>query len=86
MNWEVALTRRAQRELNRLDQVTQARIVRGLRALETGGAVDIKHLSGSRNRRRMRVGDWRVILEFDRRARQIAVVRIIRRDEAYRRR
>ena len=86
MNWEITFSPRAERQFDRLDRTTQARIGRRIDALETGGQVDVKHLSGSRNRRRMRVGDWRVILEFDRRARHILVVSISRRDEAYRRR
>ena len=86
MNWEITFSTRAGRQFDRLDRTTQARIGRRFDILESGGQVDLMHLRGHRNRRRMRVGEWRVILEFDRRTRHILVVSIGRRDRAYRRR
>ena len=85
MNWEITFTARADRQFHRLDRATQARIGRRFDILESGGQVDLIHIRGYRNRRRMRVGEWRLILEFDRRARHILVVNISRRDRAYRR-
>jgi mRNA-degrading endonuclease RelE of RelBE toxin-antitoxin system len=48
------------------------------------GAVHWKKLGGTRNRRRVAVGRWRVILAADNRAGELTVVRVLGRNDAYR--
>jgi mRNA interferase RelE/StbE len=61
-------TRTAEKELRRLDPPIRARV---LRALDRLGAddrlVDVRRLTGSEHFR-LRVGDWRVIFDYDRAA------------------
>ena len=48
------------------------------------GALDIKKLGGRKDEWRLRVGEWRAILEMDKAAGQIIVTRVLPRVRAYR--
>ncbi|MXY47247.1 MAG: type II toxin-antitoxin system RelE/ParE family toxin [Chloroflexi bacterium] len=74
----------ARRDLRRLDKVSAMRILNALERLAGDRSGEIRRLRGSPNEWRMRVGDWRVIFEFDMNDQQILVKRISRRDRAYR--
>ncbi|HKG38179.1 MAG TPA: type II toxin-antitoxin system RelE/ParE family toxin [Conexibacter sp.] len=56
-------TRRAEKELRRLDRSTQERVARALnRLLTKDRSLDVRRLAGS-DLARVRVGEWRVIVE-----------------------
>lgn len=58
----VELTRRALRDLRRLDRADRRRIAEALEELATGdGNLDVKPLVGRPPYLRLRVGDWRVL-------------------------
>jgi mRNA interferase RelE/StbE len=81
----VNLTRRATKELRRLDRQAQQRILQALdRLASEDPSLDIKRLSGS-EQSRVRVGDMRVIFEIDPDTKQIAIHRIAQRGRVYKR-
>jgi mRNA interferase RelE/StbE len=82
---EIRLSRRAERDLDRLDRATQKRILRRLEQL-AGNPSDI-HLSApltnAGDLRKSRVGGWRIIFRVVDEV--IFVVMIERRDQVYQR-
>ena len=84
MSWEIVYTNRARRDVDRLDISVARRVLRALESLANGDPSDVRKLRGAAGDSRLRVGDWRVILDFDRRGRILNVKRIAHRREAYR--
>ncbi|MFZ2447185.1 MAG: type II toxin-antitoxin system RelE/ParE family toxin [Syntrophobacteraceae bacterium] len=79
------LTESAQKDLAQLDSPTRGRIKDGLnRLMEHPKTLDLKKLKGQENRWRLRVGDYRVILEMHEPPQTVYVLRIRHRKEAYR--
>ena len=77
--------RSAQREMLRLSDADQIAIGTSLdKMVQNPGAVDIVKLSGEKNKWRLRVGQWRVILQLDNYTGIIWVLRILPRKDAYR--
>jgi mRNA interferase RelE/StbE len=78
-------TRTAEKELRRLDPPIGARVMRALDRLGADDrSLDVRRLTGSEHFR-LRVGDWRVIFDYDR-ATQIVLVRhVLPRGRAYER-
>jgi mRNA interferase RelE/StbE len=83
--WRIELTRTAQRDLRRLDPPVRRRVVEALTALAADPQANssLRRLSG-RPESRLRVGDWRVILDLEPRDRVVLVVRVLPRGRAYR--
>jgi mRNA interferase RelE/StbE len=82
-SWRLAYSRRAERDLRRLDRTVYERVIEALeRLVEDPASADLRRLRGSVEWR-MRVGDWRVRLELDWRERTILVVRVLPRGRAY---
>lgn len=82
--WRIALARRAERDLKRLDPQIRRRVltaIQGLIADPPQG--DIKHLAGS-DELRLRVGDWRVRFTRDPAAKIVTIQRVLPRGRAYR--
>ncbi len=85
MAWRLRITRRAEREMDRIPDRDAAAIRTAIERLAANpGATDIKKLSGHDAEWRIRVGRWRVILAFDNSAGLITVERVVPRDRAYR--
>ncbi|MBE3582467.1 MAG: type II toxin-antitoxin system RelE/ParE family toxin [Thermoanaerobacteraceae bacterium] len=79
------ITEPAQKDLAGLDKKTQRRIKAALdRLLSYPQSVDLKKLKGIPDMWRLRVGDWRVILRFDRKQGVLYLLRVRHRGEAYR--
>lgn len=78
------LAPRAAKDLERLEPRTRHRIVEGIKRYALSGHGDVEKLRGEDDKWRLRVGDWRVIFEFDRSRHVIAVDEIPPRDKAYR--
>lgn len=87
MRYEIRLSHRAQRDLDRLDKPTQKRIVRRLEQL-ADDPYDPRvsaPLSGAGNLRKSRVGAWRIIYQVSEEAEIVFVVMIERRGQVYKR-
>ncbi|MTI82392.1 MAG: type II toxin-antitoxin system RelE/ParE family toxin [Firmicutes bacterium] len=82
--YKLLLSPRAVKKLKRLDTDIQKRIKKalyGITVMPPRG--DIKKLKDMRGRCRLRVGDWRVFFLFDKANREIHVVDITQRKDAY---
>ena len=62
------------------------RVLQALARVAEGGRSGLQKLHGRKDEWRLRVGDWRVILTFDRPNNAITVWRVRHRREVYRRR
>lgn len=82
--WRVEITRRAGRDLRRLDPPVRERIFAALdRLVADPPAGEMVRLTGS-DEWRLRVGEWRVRFGLDREARTVVVLRVLPRGRAYR--
>lgn len=85
MAYTVWLLSAAEREWRKLPHEIQPRVNRALLALEdTPRPHGVTKLSGSSDRWRIRVGDYRIIYRIDDAAREITVLRIAHRRHVYR--
>jgi mRNA interferase RelE/StbE len=83
--WAVEFERRAEKDLARLDPQVKQRVLTAIgRLVEDPGSADLRRLTG-RAESRLRVGDWRVIIELDIASRTIIIERILLRGRAYNR-
>lgn len=81
--WAVEFERRAEKDLERLDPQVKQRVLCAIgRLADDPGSADLRRLKG-RAESRLRVGDWRVIIELDVAARAIIIERILPRGRAY---
>jgi mRNA interferase RelE/StbE len=81
--WVVIVTPTARREVRRLDPQIKRRVEAALDlAAIDPDSIRLRKLAG-RPELRMRVGDWRVLVELDRPARAIVVHRVLPRGRAY---
>lgn len=81
--WSVEFERRADRDLDRLDPQVRQRVLAAIDRLASDPrSVDLRRLTG-RAESRLRVGDWRVILELDVATRTIVIQRVLPRGRAY---
>ena len=85
MPWQLRVSTGAARKLRRLPPREREAIGRALDALaDDPGAANIRKLAGRGNRWRLRVGDWRVLLDLDNAAGVILVTDVRPRGRAYR--
>jgi mRNA interferase RelE/StbE len=87
MRYEIRLSHRAQRDLDRLDKPTQKRMMRRLEQLAEV-AYDPRlsaPLSGVGDLRKSRVGAWRIIYQVVEEPNILFVVMIERRGQVYKR-
>lgn len=81
--WSVEFERRADRDLEQLDPQVKRRVLGAIdRLVSDPGSADLRKLRG-RPESRLRVGDWRVILELDVASRTIVIERVLPRGRAY---
>jgi mRNA interferase RelE/StbE len=79
------LTRSAEKDLRRLDPPVRKRVLSGLdRLVAEDRSLDVRRLTGSEHFR-LRVGDWRVIFDYDRETETVLVRRVLPRGRAYER-
>jgi mRNA interferase RelE/StbE len=82
---EVLLERAAQRDLRKLAPDIFRRVVDAIRALAAEPRPPgCRKISGSRSDYRIRIGTIRVIYEIDDRVREVRIMRVKHRREAYR--
>jgi mRNA interferase RelE/StbE len=83
MPWRLEVSRRARRDLATLDAETRRSVGQALTRLANDPSeADLKKLSDGSWR--LRVGQWRVILDLDNRTGQMTVLRVVNRRDAYR--
>ena len=83
--WRVAFTPGAGKEIDHLDPPVRRRVVKAIRRLaENPHSGSLKKLRG-RPESRLRVGDWRVLVQLDTDTRTILVKHILPRGRAYER-
>ncbi len=82
--WSLQYSRRAEKDVARLDPPVRRRVLNALgQFVEDPGSVSgLRKLSG-RSESRLRVGDWRVILDVAAERREIYVHRVLPRGRAY---
>jgi mRNA interferase RelE/StbE len=81
--WSVQFERRADKDLERLDRPVRERVFTAIERLATDPhSAGLRSLAG-RPESRLRVGDWRVIVELDVAQRTIVVLRVLPRGRAY---
>lgn len=82
--WTLRYSRRAEKDIARLDPPIRRRILGTLGQLaeDPMSATGLRKLSG-RSESRLRVGDWRVILDLSAGRREIYVHRVLPRGRAY---
>ena len=82
--WTLVYSRRAEKDVARLDPPVRRRVLNALGqfAGHPGSVSGLRRLSG-RPESRLRVGDWRVILDVVAERREIYVLRVLPRGRAY---
>jgi mRNA interferase RelE/StbE len=82
--WAVRFERRADRDFGRLDPPVRRRVADAIErlAVDPDNASSVRRLAG-RSESRLRVGDWRVLIQLHHDTRQIVVLRILPRGRAY---
>ncbi len=85
MTWTLVWTRPALRDMRKLDRASASRIRDAVIQLADAGRGDVARLTDARPPEwRLRVGDRRVFFRFRGDLREIHLLRVRRRDEAYR--
>ena len=85
MRYQVTLGKTAKRDLRRLDNVWQKRVVSRLQQLiDTPRPTGVAKLRGTDNEWRLRIGDYRLIYEIDDEQHIVNVLHIRHRREVYR--
>ena len=78
---KLILTRRAEKDLDRLDEITRIRVIKAIeRLVKSPENTDIKKLKGMEVFR-LRIGDYRVCFEIDKEAKAIIILRVRHRKE-----
>jgi mRNA interferase RelE/StbE len=79
------LTRSAEKDLRRLDPPIRTRVLKGLDRLQADDrSLDIRRLTGSEHYR-LRIGDWRIIFDYDPTTQTILIRNVLPRGRAYER-
>ncbi len=84
MNWTIRWTRPAEKNLRRLDALTQRRVHDAVTRLAETGEGDLRRLAGRDREWRLRVGDHRVLLSLDASLRLAVILAVRHRSDAYR--
>lgn len=78
----IVITARAKKDLEKLDRDNRNRIYLALEHFVAGQRVDVKKLKGSENYK-IRVGDYRVIIDISKQAITVYTLRVLHRKEVY---
>ena len=84
MSRRIELSNRAVADLDDLNRRARERIIAALERFAESREGDVIKLHGRGNEWRMRVGDWRVILDIENEVGIVYVIRVLHRREAYR--
>jgi mRNA interferase RelE/StbE len=90
MVYQIEFRPRALKDLRALSSTNQKRVLDAVKKLGEGLAGDVKHLTDTTPEYRLRVGDYRVLFEVEKRLEEeksaafVVIYRVLPRDEAYR--
>ena len=85
MAWTLVFSRRAERDLEDIDDATRNWILERVRsAARDPASVSLAKLKGRPGEWRIRTGAWRIIVELDTRTGRMIVTRVLPRRDAYR--
>lgn len=92
MRYEIEIRPRALKDLRALSVQNQKRVLNGIEKLQDDLMGDVKHLTDATPEYRLRVGDYRVLFEIEKRSVEkagemshfVVVYRVLPRAEAYR--
>ena len=80
MQWDLAIAKRAARDLESLSSVDRKRIDRAFEAMRADPfAGDIKFIQGAAGTLRRRVGPWRIFFSVDIAKRTVMILTVVRR-------
>lgn len=77
-------TARALRDLKRLDAATRVRVLGRIKRYVEDPPARAVRLKGAGNTLRIRVGDWRVLFDYESSGNVVEIQRVVHRSEAYR--
>lgn len=77
-------TTRALRDLKQLDAATRVRVLGKIRRYVEDPPARAVRLKGAGNTLRIRVGDWRVLFDYESSGNVVEIQRVVHRSEAYR--
>lgn len=84
MEYEILFSPRARKDFKKIDREMKIKMkdsLNGILAIPPIG--DMKKLKGFKKRYRLRVGDWRILYSLDRKSRELIVLEILPRKDAY---
>ncbi len=81
MKFEVITSDRAAKDIKKLDKITRVRIYKTIRKLDDPFSLDIKKIED--HIYRVRVGDFRIIIEIDFENRVVWVAKVDKRERVY---
>lgn len=82
--WAIAITRGAEKDLDRLAPTVQGRVAQAVERWSTTGSGDIRSIQNLGDAtHRLRVGDWRVLLALDPSRHAATILRVLPRGAAY---
>ena len=81
---EIIIEPSARRDIKHLDKTTQRRVISALEDFSEGNQVDIRKMKGTDSQYRIRVGDYRIVLEVIVIDNVAYVLRVRHRREVYR--
>ncbi len=81
MTYKLDLTKRADKDLQKLPVGVQERVAKGLRLLRNDLQGDVKRLTNFTPEYRLRVGNYRVLFEIE--DNTVVIQRILHRKDAY---
>lgn len=85
MPWRIVISPQAQEDFELLPESARNGLMRQLRDLESGNRpAHLKKLEGQADRWRLDQGKWRAVLELNKTAGEIDVLRVRDRKDAYR--
>lgn len=83
MTYHVEWSRKALRDIRRLDRPTTRRIVDTVDTFAETGQGDVKKLTNAGGEYRLRVGDWRIRFTLEDEVHILSIIRVLPRGEAY---
>jgi mRNA interferase RelE/StbE len=81
--WALDYAKSADKDIGRLDPPIQKRVIEALEKLTTDPHSGALRKLKNRPEHKLRVGDWRAIVELDTTTKTIAIIRILPRGRAY---
>lgn len=81
---KIVITKPAQKDLAKLSNEIRQRVYTELKEFAERKVVDLKKLSGKPDQYRIRVGDYRVLINISKETVTVYALRVLHRREAYR--